>query len=201
MKIVFSGAPGIGKTTLATAFAETQSLPLIKEGFKEIVSSLDQLHKAKIQRDRRLAKEKCRKALLAKLEDWNEKTRSLKDFVSDRSPLDVLYDWNSLYLNANYTEFMHILDYCASLVAEVDLFILPPFPRVSLEMANEDKLARRKSGEEQFLIHAGYVGVHQLVVPERTINIPLELMAIDHRMGFVRKQIVEKLGHSTLAHD
>jgi hypothetical protein len=194
MRIVFSGAAGIGKTTLAKATAEHYGLFFFEERFETYVSSLEELKKAKITRDRHLRKNDCKKILISMLEQWERETRNHSAFVSDRSPLDVLLEWNQLKLNVDQSEFTSTIDYCTTLVKDIDLFFIPPFARVTTELKNEAHLNRGISGEEQLIKHSLLVGLHELFVAERTINMPLQIISPVHRFEFVKDTIQAKNG-------
>jgi hypothetical protein len=192
MKIVFSGAAGIGKTTLARATAEELSLPFIEERYGDFASALGELDKARIHRDKVRAKIGARKALLSWIEAWSDKAARSPGFVSDRSPIDILHLWNAFRLNTDEMDFMQFLEFCCSRIAIVDAFVIPPFPRVSAEAANEARLRRTESGEEHLSSHASLVGYHELFARGRTINIPIECVSFESRMGVIRKMVLRK---------
>jgi hypothetical protein len=189
MRIAFTGAAGIGKTTMATRLAGILGVPLLEEEFKEMVLAFNpQLS----SRPRVNNRDLCRRACLRWLERRETLLQQNESYVEDRCAIDVLVRWLLANLSDRDNHLTQtVIEQTRRCVQPLDcLVILPLLSLGAHETANERGLVRTHSTSRLMRGQSLAIGLsHQLLGPKRLIFVPEECGTVADRAEFLQTRL------------
>lgn len=169
MKIAISGASGTGKTTLARALANKLSLPLVEEGFGELVQAA--LHYNQVQSETDTEKlrlqhnalREYKKSCFRWLRNREQIYSAHSGYVADRCGFDILCRWTTARVPFDTTTTLQqLIAYCQQESRRFDLMLIPPLTEWSMQPgSNESGLQRRHSLKDKLHSHSTLIGLIQ----------------------------------------
>jgi predicted ATPase len=193
MKVAISGASGVGKTTLATALAESLGCTLLDENHSEIIARGAALRRARATGDKQAASSAvgmCRKVALAWLDARNESFKSLTSCVADRAAVDILLYWLELDLSqGNAREVGQMLERCRGYMNALDFFVFPPIPSRPLGTGGEQAAHRPKSVSQMILSQSALIGLAQQVGGVKILLLPRSASSTSDQVKRLQEQL------------
>lgn len=187
MRISFTGAAGIGKTTLANALARELELPVIEENLREVVQAFNLSPSALPPRERITI---CRKVCLDWLANRAQLYQKHPHFVEDRCAIDILFRWLTGNLSdRDNAETSQVLGQTKQLLDQIDYLVILPLT-LTTRQENEAGLTRIGSLSRLLRAQALAIGIaHQLMDPTKLVFIPCNRQTIEARIKFVLERI------------
>jgi hypothetical protein len=197
LKLVVSGFPGTGKTTLVNAISSEFSLPIIQENMFQIGDLNRQLNIAiKEKRQKEipgLIKKYCESFL-----DWDAKRaaeyRKHEGFIADRWEADLLDYWllsSSSYLGDLSKVTTKLLKNLQEKSKNIDICILTPLIEPFSHDKNEEGNVRTKGFTTHLRNIVTTVGIIKTFTKTTLIMLPNSKMTLDERLDFVKKSLTK----------
>ena len=166
MRIIVSGASGIGKTTLCRDLAARLSIPYLEEDYHDIIISRNALLRLLESKDS--SQDSLKKAYahyemacvnwIKRRIEWR---RNHDSYVADRCTADLLHTWISSSFSIDTSRTLNLLTQaCADEIRHINLAVVPPLMQLSKsEPRNESQLARGNKIENRLKAHASIIGL------------------------------------------
>jgi AAA domain len=154
LRIVVSGSPGSGKTTLVKALAQKFELPILDEGWKNIQAFQSVF--ADLRRDKKSSQADRGRAFgnwVKSYLDWADERKRLysahNGFVADRWEADLLSNWLNVFSGSRYGRIdektVKLLEDMRIKARTFSFAIVLPPQKIVLEDRNEEGLRREQS--------------------------------------------------------
>ncbi len=200
MKIVFSGAAGIGKTTTAKALAEKLNVPFLPENFSDYFEAITRLRLLdrpdSSQEERHAATQHYLRTLQEWLNNRAQECRSLEGFVADRWALDMLTAMLAKNVFRQENELVtRVIRHLQQQAAQLDLLVILPLTTAFTNEANESDLPRPRSLNTQLMMHSLCRGLHVQLTRLPVVHVPQQLETVDERVEFIARA-AEKIPQS-----
>ncbi len=188
MKIAISGAGNCGKTTLAKHFSITVGLPIIDEGYFDIVNTVMQ---GSIDFDILAGK-----FLAVQKKKFTAEKRSKKGFVADRSSIDLFQYWLTFHELRNDPFTLDFYKLCRRNAQRYDFVVFPPWGVAAysdLENRSTDNNRKYKYPWTNLDRHSSILGLaHHWLPTEKILQVPTDLLTVEEWTSWLVEKIPPK---------
>lgn len=201
MKIAISGTSGLGKTTLATALAESLGIPVLEEGLQPVVHAVGQLRQAQLNNlhgpEVREAEINYFRACDGWLSARATQMSQLPGFVADRWALDILVRWliaGVQQQNDNLSR--QLIQQLQTASRHLDLVVIPPLTMLKADTSNEASLRRHTALNPRLHSHALMRGLMDQLIQTPRLYLPARATSTQERVQMVKNSLNQIKGSS-----
>jgi len=166
LRIAVSGPAGAGKTSLVLQLADALSLPVIEEGFLDIVAAQEEYRRSghvlgtPPSPEQRLALSRW----MASYFDWCKKREAAYEkypsYVADRWELDILGYWMQAFVQHDpWDETIRMRDIFLRRSLEIDLVVMLPMGNFDAGARNDVGLRRQTSRVRSLITQLSFAGL------------------------------------------
>lgn len=191
MKIVLTGASGIGKTTLAHELAKSLNISYIAEDWGKVFQAYQLVVAAKDSEERARANEPFLLAVNQWLKSRMEACQSKESFVMDRFQVDVLkLIIDSKYFGNQPKELIKLVKHVQHASNHIDYCILLPLAGwMNTEQKNESGLIRNNDLHNKIYSQSITFGLVKMFVGCKKIYIPPKMDGVSYKIEYVMARL------------